>query len=68
MNIYEGIISKSTPQELAELIEGMSKEITMYREAFYAAKAFIDSHVADPDITEEMIRAHHKYLEASKGI
>ena len=34
-----------------------------YRPAFEAAKAFIDSHVADPDILAEMCQTHAKYEE-----
>ena len=35
-----------------------------YQEAFEAAKAFIDSHVADPDLTENMVETYAAYIEA----
>ena len=35
-----------------------------YKEAFEAAKAFIDSHAADPDITSEMVEKYAAYQEA----
>lgn len=34
------------------------------RSAFMAAKAFIDSHVADPDLTAEMVETYAAYQEA----
>jgi hypothetical protein len=39
-----------------------------YKEAFEAAKAFIDSHVADPDISSEMCDRYAEYLEAIKRL
>lgn len=39
-----------------------------YKEAFEAAKAFIDSHVADPDITSEMVEKYSKYQNALKHL
>ena len=68
MNIYEVLIEKSTPQELAELIKNMAAESDQYRSAFYAAKTFIDSHAADPDITPEMGKAYDLYIVASRGL
>ena len=35
-----------------------------YKEAFEAAKAFIDSHVADPDISGEMCDRYAEYQDA----
>ena len=35
-----------------------------YKEAFDAARAFIDSHIADPDITDEMRENFYKYQAA----
>jgi len=33
--------------------------------AFQAAKRFIESHIADPDLSEEMRAAYAEYQEAS---
>lgn len=49
--------------KLEERNDQLTEERDRYREAFYAAKAFIDSHVADPDITDEMCVAYRKYNE-----
>ena len=67
MDVLETIIRKSTPDELAELIKNMSAETEIYKKAFYAAKAFIDSHVADPDITPEMRETHDLYVSALRA-
>ncbi len=34
-----------------------------YEAAFNAAKEFIDSHIADPDLDNEMIEAYRNYQE-----
>jgi len=39
-----------------------------YKEAFEAAKAFIDVHAGDPDITSEMVDKYAKYQEALKKL
>jgi hypothetical protein len=39
-----------------------------YKEAFEAAKAFIDSHAADPDLTAEMIDKYAHYQIALKRL
>jgi hypothetical protein len=67
MDIYKTVIEKSTPDELAELIKNMATETDKYRTAFYAAKAFIDSHVADPDLTPEMVEKYDLYHVAIRG-
>ena len=67
MDIYKIIIEKSTQEELAELIKNMSAETEKYRTAFYAAKAFIDSHAADPDLTPEMCEKYDLYHVAIRG-
>ena len=46
-----------------ELIELKEYADTLF-EAVKAGKAFIDSHVADPDITTEMANNYCNYLEA----
>lgn len=35
-----------------------------YKEAFETAKAFIDSHLAGPDLSQEKIDRYEIYLEA----
>jgi hypothetical protein len=67
MNMYEILIEKSTNKELAELIKNMSAETEKYRTAFYAAKGFIDSHAADPDLTPEMCKKYDLYICDSRS-
>ena len=67
-NIYQLAIAKATPEEAAKLIEDMAAETERYRKAFCAARAFIRSHAADPDITEEMVEKYAEYQEAAKGL
>ncbi len=67
MNIYETVVAKSSVKELEELISNMAAETEKYRNAFYAAKAFIDCHVADPDITIEMQQKYDLYQIAKRG-
>lgn len=38
------------------------------RDAFEAARAFIDSHVADPDLTDEMVERFTEYREAVSAL
>lgn len=38
-----------------------AETIIALRKAYEAAVAFIDSHVADPDITGEMVQAYAEY-------
>ena len=64
IDIYKTVIETSTPDELALLLEEMTAEFQKYRRAFWAAKTFIDSHVADPDITQEMREKYDLYLSA----
>jgi dihydroorotate dehydrogenase len=45
----------------------LNRELNAYKEAFDAAKAFIECNVACPDITAEMRRNYEKYKEASKA-
>lgn len=68
MNLYDLIAQRSTPIEVATLLEEMTVETERYRKAFYAAKAFIESHVANDDMTEEMSQKHKAYIDASKGL
>lgn len=68
MNIYELAIAKSTPEEVAKLVQDMADETEKYRKAFYAAKGFIDSHVADPDMTDEMIEKYREYEDAMASL
>ena len=68
MDIYDLAIAKATPSEAAQLLRETTEETNRYRKAFYAAKAFIESHAADPDITAEMTEKYKEYQEASKGL
>ena len=56
---------KESPTKLKMIGIDMSirvRKLQKYKKAFEAAKAFIDSHVADPDITDEMMDKYSKYL------
>lgn len=48
------------------LMDEFIREAEKLDAAFKAAKAFIDSHVADPDLTNEMIEKYAAYEEAIK--
>jgi hypothetical protein len=67
MDIYQTVIDKSSPKELADLIRDMAAETEKYRIAFCAAKAFIDSHAGDPDQTSEMCEKYDLYNVAIRG-
>lgn len=41
-----------------------AENLLKYKKAFHAAKNFIDSHVADPDITDGMCARYAEYQEA----
>lgn len=68
MSLFEFIAQRATPIEVAKLLEEMTAETERYQKAFYAAKALIESHVADHDMTEEMSQKHKAYIDASKGL
>jgi hypothetical protein len=68
MDIYELAIANATKEEAAQLLREMTEETNRYRKAFYAAKAFIDSHAADPELTAEMVEKYAEYQEASNGL
>lgn len=67
-DIHDLAVAKATPEEMAQLLRDMTAECSRYREAFYAAKAFIESHAADPDLTSEMVERYAEYQEAAKEI
>jgi len=41
---------------------------SIYQNAWLAADLFIGSHVADPDLTDEMIENYREYLSAKKKL
>ena len=45
-----------------------NQEIAKLRAAFLAAQAFLESHVADPDITDNMAEKYAAYQKASKDL
>ena len=67
MDIYKVVVEKSTQEDLTGLIKNMAAETEKYRDAFYAAKAFIDSHAGDQDLTPEMCEKYALYLVAIRG-
>ena len=67
MDVYNILIEKSTQDELAEIIKNMLVETEKYKTAFYAAKAFIDSHVGNPDQTPDMCKKYDLYHVAIRG-
>ena len=40
------------------------ERVVKLEDAFEAAQAFIESHIADPDLTDEMIENYRTYLDA----
>lgn len=68
MDVHEYIVAKSTPEELAQLLRDMSAGTERYREAFYAAKAFIEYLPGVPVPTREMVKLYEDYCVASKGL
>ena len=56
-----GVVEKSDIEALLNEIDGLVEYIEYLESAFYAAKAFIDCHAGDPDITSEMIEKYQEY-------
>jgi len=50
------------------LMDEFIREAEKLDAAFKAAKAFIDCHAADPDITKEMIKKYAEYQKAIKEV
>lgn len=48
--------------------ESGDSELRLLRRACDTAFAFIESHVADPDITDEMVRKYADYQEARAAL
>lgn len=67
MNIYDHIVNISTPNELARLLHDMSDETARYRDAYYAAKAFIEASVSE-DPPENSGELYDKFIEAGRGL
>jgi hypothetical protein len=65
-----------TQQEMDEfaaaIMDGYIRELTEQRDellaAWTAACAFIDSHVADPDITQEMVLTYAEFMKHREAI
>lgn len=55
-------------EQVCKTLERTKSERDKLKAAFIAAKSFIDSHVADPDITDEMVRTYAAYKEALKEL
>ena len=53
--------------EQDNLMKEAANQIRVLREALLAAEAFINSHAADPDITDEMCRTYADYQKAMKA-
>lgn len=60
--------SGETQRKLSAEIEQLQKHLELWRKVATAARGFIKSHVADPDITDEMILHHNAYLAAEKRL
>lgn len=50
-----------TPDEIVAKLRDQQHTIEVLMAAVSASKKFIDSHVADPDLTNEMITNYSKY-------
>jgi|JFJP01.1.fsa_nt_gi cell division septum initiation protein DivIVA len=62
-------------EEFEETLESIEKriaeaaaEMERYRKAFCAARAFIEVHVGDPDITPNMVHKYAEYQAACEGL
>ena len=55
------VVQKGDIEALLNEIDGLVEYIEYLESAFYAAKAFIDCHAGDPDITSEMIEKYQEY-------
>ncbi len=51
-------------ERLANLLEELMNRHKLALDALHAAKAFIDCHVGDPDITDEMSKRYEEYNNA----
>lgn len=51
-------------QNEEHVVQRVKEKLEAMRSAFMAAKAFIDCHAADPDITSEMVEAYAGYQDA----
>lgn len=49
-------------------VEALREVAGLYERAFDAAEAFIESHVADPDITDEMTVNYWRYRQHSEAV
>jgi len=49
-------------------LEGEIAELRKFKEAFLAAKKYIDCNVCDPDINKEMIAAWDEYKQAESAL
>ncbi len=50
-------------EEIHSALSAHEQEVAALVEAYSAACAFIDSHVADPDITDEMVETYRVFTE-----
>jgi len=55
----------STPKEAAA---DWNKRHNPYKIAFHAAKAFIEGHIADPDLNAEMCKTYATYQKALQDL
>ena len=53
---------------VAQEAERLRKELELWQYVAVAARGFIQSHVADPDITDEMCLHHGAYMAAEKRL
>jgi len=55
-------------EKMSEALTSKDAQIVALREAFYAAKAFIDCHAADPDLTSEMCKNYATYQDKAEDL
>jgi len=63
MGDFTVTVQKDSGSTAADALNEMQKQVNDLKDLVCAAKQFIDSHVADPDITNEMIRNYQEYNE-----
>lgn len=55
-------------EEIQAKLAEKDAQIAALREAFYAAKAFIDCHAAAPDLTSEMCKNYATYQDKAEAL
>jgi hypothetical protein len=66
--INSAILSLSRGNLAGWELQLVAQRVYLLRNAFVAAKAYIDSHDGDPDATSEMVAKHADYVAACRDL